>query len=406
MIRANDNFNRLPEAYLFSEVASRIRQYKEQHPGLELIKMDIGDIKRPLFPCVTEAMRRAVDDLSRAESFYGYGPEQGYAFLREAIEEHDYHKRGIDIGSSEIFVSDGAKSDLGNLGDILDPASSVGICNPTYPAYLDDSVINGMAGKPQAGGYSNVIDIECRPEDGFIPALPAEVPDVIYLCFPNNPTGVGIDRDRLAEWVEYAHTHGALIVYDAAYQAYVREEGVVRSIYEIPGADEVAIEVNSFSKTAGFTGVRCGYTVVPRRLTGRFSSGRTVSLNTLWNRRQSTKFNGASYVSQRGAEAVYSPEGRANVKEATDAYLENAAIVKEALAGKNIPVYGGVNSPYVWARMGENSWDVFDFLLREAQVSVTPGIGFGTKGEGYVRFTGFNTRGNTLKAMERILQKL
>ena len=404
MIEVNDNFRLLPVSYLFSEVGKRVAGFRESHPDNEIIRMDIGDVTRPLFPCVVKAMHEAVDELSRAESFHGSGPEQGYSYLRDAIAEVDYKERGINISPDDIFVSDGAKSDLGNLGDIYSRECKVAVMNPAYPVYVDDSVIDGRAGVLEAGKWSNLIYLDCDPEENFLPALPKERPDVIFLCFPNNPTGVAITKEQLKTWVDYAVENGCLIIYDSAYEAFVRDENTVRSIYEIEGADKVAIEVRSFSKTAGFTGLRCGYTVVPKALKGVFANGEEVSLNALWNRRQTTKFNGASYVAQKAAAALYTPEGREAVKANSDYYLENAKLIAETFRKIGFSVYGGENSPYVWVKSGkgEDSWSLFGRFLHDYGFSTTPGSGFGSKGEGYVRLTGFNSRENTLKAMSRL----
>lgn len=401
-MEANGNFQKLPVSYLFSEVGKRVAAFREENPDREIIRMDIGDVTRPLFPSVISAMHEAVDDLASSSTFHGYGPEQGYAFLRDAIASHDYHDRGIDIDSADIFVSDGAKSDIGNLGDIYSRDCKVAIMNPAYPVYVDDSVIDGRAGMPVDGRWSGLIYLDCLPENNFLPSLPRQKADVIFLCFPNNPTGVSITKDELKKWVDYARENKSLIIYDSAYEAFVRDPGVVKSIYEIEGADEVAIEVRSFSKTAGFTGLRCGYTVVPRRLKATYKDGSEVGLNTLWNRRQTTKFNGASYVAQRGAAAVYTPEGLEEVKTNTDYYIGNARIIKDTLIKAGFKAFGGDNSPYVWASGGdgEDSWSLFTRLLHTCGFSTTPGIGFGTRGDGYIRFTGFNSRENTEKAMK------
>lgn len=404
MIQVNDNFRLLPKSYLFSEVARRIREFKEEHPGTEIIRMDIGDVTRPLFPCVIDAMKDALTDMSKSDSFKGYGPEQGYDFLREAIVSFDYQIHGINISPDEVFVGDGAKSDLGNLGEIFSKECIIGLMNPAYPAYFDDNVIDGRAGTLINGKYSNVIYLECLPENNFTPSLPDSRLDLIYLCFPNNPTGASISREELKKWVDYALENESIIIYDSAYEAFVREEDKVRSIYEIENADKVAIEVRSFSKTAGFTGVRCGYTVVPKNLYGKFANGEKASVNSLWLRRQTTKFNGVSYITQKGAFALYTPEGRGCIKETTDYYLRNAQIICEALQGKGFAVYGGVNSPYVWAKSGEypDSWELFQLLLEKFNFSVTPGVGFGSLGQGYIRLTGFNSYENTIRAMEKL----
>lgn len=407
MILVNDNFRHLPVSYLFSEVGRRISAYKAENPSSEVIRMDIGDVTRPLSASVTKAMHEAVDELSRSESFKGYGPEQGYSFLRDAIALHDYREMGIDIGPEDIFVSDGAKSDLGNLGDIYSKECRVAVMNPAYPVYVDDSVIDGRAGELIGKEWSRLVYLDCSPDNNFMPSLPDCKVDVIFLCFPNNPTGVAISKDELQEWVDYARDNGSLIIYDSAYESFVRSPKAVRSVYEIPGAEEVAIEVRSYSKTAGFTGLRCGYTVVPKSLQGLYADGSKVSLNALWNRRQTTKFNGCSYVSQRAAAAVYTPGGQADVKASADYYLANARIIKDAFEKIGFKAFGGEDSPYVWASAndGQSSWQLFSMFLNEIGFSTTPGSGFGVNGEGYVRMTGFNTRENTEKAMSRLIAK-
>lgn len=366
--------------------------------------MDIGDVTRPLFPCVVRAMKDSLCDMSKRETFKGYGPEQGYDFLREAIVREDYNNFDISISPDEIFVGDGAKSDLGNLGEIFSKNCKIGLMNPAYPAYFDDNVIDGRAGVPENGKFPNIVYLDCSPANNFIPEVPEESIDIIYLCFPNNPTGASISRKELKKWVDYALAHQSIIIYDSAYEAYVREDDMVRSIYEIEGAEKVAIEVRSFSKTAGFTGVRCGYTVVPKKLTGKFSNGEEVTLNSLWLRRQTTKFNGVSYITQKGAEALYTPEGRTSIKENSDYYLKNAELIMNALRKRGFEVYGGKNSPYIWAKseIYKDSWKLFQYLLEKVNISVTPGAGFGSAGEGYIRLTGFNTYENTEKAMQRL----
>lgn len=404
MIQVNDNFRLLPKSYLFSEVAKRIREFRQENQDKEIIRMDIGDITRPLFPCVIEAMKKALIDMSNPKSFKGYGPEQGYEFLRKAIVSYDYQQRGINISEEEIFVGDGAKSDLGNLGEIFSKDCKVGLMNPAYPAYFDDNVIDGRAGKVEEGKFSNLIYLDCLPENNFIPSFPEEKIDLIYLCFPNNPTGAAISREELKKWVEYALENESIIIYDSAYEAFVREKEIVRSIYEIEEAEKVAIEVRSFSKTAGFTGVRCGYTVVPKSLKGKYKNGVEVDLNSLWLRRQTTKFNGVSYITQKGAEALYTPEGRKCIEENCGYYLRNAALIASSLKDQGFEVYGGENSPYVWAKSDryKDSWALFQQLLEKCNFSVTPGVGFGSLGEGYIRLTGFNSYENTVKAMEKL----
>lgn len=403
--KVNDNFCKLPASYLFSEVARRIARFKEEHPGKEIIRMGIGDVTRPICPAAIEALHRAVDDEASSATFHGYGPEQGYAFLTEKIAEFDFCARGIEMGVDEIFVSDGAKSDSGNIGDILAATDKVAVTDPVYPVYVDTNVMAGRAGELMPDGrWSNIEYLPCTAENGFVPALPSENPDVIYLCYPNNPTGTTLTRDQLKKWVDYALSHGALILFDAAYEAYITEPDVPHSIYEIPGARECAIEFRSFSKTAGFTGLRCGYTVVPKELFGSDSKGGKVSMNHLWNRRQTTKFNGASYVIQRAAEGLYTEAGRRQVRENIDYYMHNASLLLNGLRERGINAVGGVNSPYVWLRTpaGLSSWDFFDKLLNESLVAGTPGVGFGPSGEGYFRLTAFNTHEATAEAVKRI----
>ncbi len=399
MAKINDNYLKLPGAYLFSTVARKTNEFTESYPDREVIKMSIGDVTKPLAPAVIDAMRKAVDEMGTAEGFHGYGPEQGYDFLRDKIVEMDYKTRGIDIASDEIFVSDGAKSDCGNIGDIFSADNKVAVCDPVYPVYVDTNAMSGRAGEYVNERWSNLYYMPCTEENGFMPRLPEEKVDIIYLCFPNNPTGVAATREQLRPWVEYARENGAVILYDSAYEAFITNPDVPHSIYEIEGAKEVAIEFRSFSKTAGFTGTRCAYTVVPHalKLDG-------VSLNSLWNRRQCTKFNGVPYVIQKAAEAVYSDEGQKQTKEAIKYYLENAEIIREALNDAGLKVYGGENAPYIWAKTpnGMKSWEFFDKVLEETGVVITPGSGFGPSGEGYVRLTAFSTKENTIKAMKKI----
>ena len=406
MFKINDNFCRLSANYLFSEVARRINAFREAHPEADVIRMGIGDVTLPLCPAAIEAMHKAVDDEGNPATFHGYGPEQGYPFLRDAIALHDYKERGIDIDASEIFVSDGAKSDTGNFGDILSADATVAVTDPVYPVYVDTNVMAGRAGENTSGGWSRIVYLPVCAENDFEPALPTDgtVPDLIYLCYPNNPTGTTLTRSQLKKWVDFALAHGSLILFDSAYETFIREEDVPHSIYEIEGARRCAVEFRSFSKTAGFTGVRCGYTVVPKDLKGVDSEGKEVSLNHLWNRRQCTKFNGASYISQRGAAAIFTPEGRRQVRQAVDYYLENARVLREGLLEAGLQVFGGVNAPYVWikAPAGMSSWEFFDMLLEKCNVAGTPGSGFGPAGEGYFRLTAFNTLENTIEAVRRI----
>lgn len=405
MFHINDNFTLLAESYLFSEVAKRINAYKEAHPEVDIIRMGIGDVTRPLCKAAIEAMHKAVDDQADSSTFHGYGPEQGYAFLREAIVENDYRARGIDMDADEIFVSDGAKSDTGNIGDILARGNRVAVTDPVYPVYVDTNVMGGRAGVLDTDGcWSNIIYLPVTAENGFVPALPSEVPDMIYLCYPNNPTGTTLTREQLKVWVDYARAHHSLILFDSAYETFIRQDDVPHSIYEIEGAKEVAIEFRSFSKTAGFTGVRCGYTVVPKALKGADSKGEMVSLNHLWNRRQCTKFNGASYISQRAAAAIYTPEGKQQTRETVDYYLRNAEVLRQGLLDAGFEVFGGTNAPYVWIKTPDEttSWEFFDILLDRCHVAGTPGSGFGPSGEGYIRLTAFNTYENTVEAIDRI----
>lgn len=401
MARVNENYAKLPGSYLFSEIARRTAAYQEAHPEADLIKMGIGDVTRPLAPAVIEAMHAAVDEMAAAETFRGYGPEQGYDFLRAAIAEHDFCARGIDIAEDEIFVSDGAKSDCGNIGDILAVDNRIAVCDPVYPVYVDTNAMAGRAGDydEAAQGWTNIVYMPTTAENGFCPAIPEEPVDVIYLCSPNNPTGTVLDAEQLKAWVDYANERNALIMFDAAYERFITQEGIPHSIYEVEGARTCAIEFRSFSKTAGFTGARCGYTVVPKALV---RDGQ--SLNALWNRRQCTKFNGASYVIQRGAAAVYTEAGARQVEETLAYYRANARVIKEGLAAAGLEAYGAVNSPYVWCRTpeGMGSWDFFNLLLEEANVITTPGAGFGPAGEGYVRLTAFGDAEATKEAMARI----
>lgn len=405
MFHINDNFTLLAESYLFSEVAKRINAYKEAHPEVDIIRMGIGDVTRPLCKAAIEAMHKAVDDQADSSTFHGYGPEQGYAFLREAIVENDYRARGIDMDADEIFVSDGAKSDTGNIGDILARGNRLAVTDPVYPVYVDTNVMGGRAGVLDTDGcWSDIIYLPVTAENGFVPALPSEVPDMIYLCYPNNPTGTTLTREQLKVWVDYARAHRSLILFDSAYETFIRQDDVPHSIYEIEGAKEVAIEFRSFSKTAGFTGVRCGYTVVPKALKGADSKGEMVSLNHLWNRRQCTKFNGASYISQRAAAAIYTPEGKQQTRETVDYYLRNAEVLRQGLLDAGFEVFGGTNAPYVWIKTPDEttSWEFFDILLDRCHVAGTPGSGFGPSGEGYIRLTAFNTYENTVEAISRI----
>lgn len=401
MATVNENYQKLPGSYLFSEIAHRTADFSAAHPDVKLIKMGIGDVTRPLAPAVVEAMHAAVDDLASVETFHGYGPEQGYDFLRAAIAERDFRARGVEIADDEIFVSDGAKSDCGNIGDILSVDNKIAVCDPVYPVYVDTNAMAGRAGEydEDAQGWTNITYMPTTAENDFVPALPETPVDVIYLCSPNNPTGTVLTADQLKTWVDYANEHGSIIMFDAAYERFIAEEGVPHSIYEVEGAKTCAIEFRSFSKTAGFTGARCGYTVVPKELV---RDGQ--SLNALWNRRQTTKFNGASYVIQRGAAAIYTPEGERQIEETLDYYRANARVIKEGLERAGFTVYGAVNSPYVWCKTpeGMGSWDLFNLLLEKANVITTPGAGFGPSGEGYIRLSAFGDAEATKKGVERI----
>ncbi len=405
MATINSNYQKLPGSYLFSEVARRISVYAQAHPERKIIKLSIGDVTRPLVPAVTDALHTAVDEMGRAETFRGYGPEQGYAFLREAIVAHDFQHRGVNIQPDEVFISDGAKSDCGNIGDIFGADNKVAVCDPVYPVYVDTNAMAGRAGDydPQAEKWTNLYYMPTVAENGFVPALPTEPVDLIYICSPNNPTGTVLTKDQLKVWVDYANANDAVILFDAAYEAFIEEDDVPHSIFEVEGAETCAIEFRSFSKTAGFTGTRCGYTVVPKALV---RDG--VSLNGMWNRRQSTKFNGTSYIIQRGAAAVYTEEGQRQIMENIAFYKQNAKVIYDGLQKAGLEVYGGKNSPYVWAKTpdGMPSWDFFDKLLEEANVATTPGAGFGPSGEGYIRFTAFGEAEATVEAVERIVALL
>ena len=406
MININENFLNLQESYLFSTVAKKVSEFSLKNPDKKIIKLGIGDVTRPIVPAVIEAMHKAVDEMSTKENFKGYGPEQGYEFLREKIVENDYKKRGIDIEIDEIFVSDGAKCDCGNIVDIFGIDNKIAITDPVYPVYLDTNVMSGRSGKynENTGKYENIVYIPATSENNFTPELPKENVDIIYLCFPNNPTGTTLSKEELKKWVDYAKKNSAIILYDSAYEAFISEKDVPHSIYEIEGAKDVAIEFRSFSKTAGFTGVRCAYTVVPKQLYGYTKEGEKISINKLWNRRQCTKFNGVSYIVQKGAEAVYTKEGQKQIKENISYYMENAKIIREGLEKAGYTVFGGKNAPYIWLKVpdGLTSWEFFDKLLKEAYVVGTPGVGFGPSGEGYFRLTAFGTKESTLEAMERI----
>ena len=404
MININENFLNLQDSYLFSTVAKKVAEFQKSHPDKKIIKLGIGDVTRPIVPAVIEAMHKATDELAKSETFRGYGPEQGYDFLRNAIVENDF--KGLEIEADEIFVSDGAKCDCGNIVDIFCKKNKVAITDPVYPVYLDTNVMSGRSGNynKENGMYENIVYMPVTKENNFVPELPKEPVDMIYLCFPNNPTGTVLKKEELKKFVDYAKENKAIILFDAAYEVFITEENVPHSIYEIEGAKDVAIEFRSFSKTAGFTGVRCAYAVVPKTVFGYTKDGEKVSLNKLWNRRTTTKFNGVSYVVQRAAEATYSEEGRKQILENIEYYRENAKIIKNGLQDAGFEVFGGINSPYIWLKTQNNmkSWDFFDKLLEKANVVGTPGSGFGPSGEGYFRLTAFGTQENSIEAIKRI----
>lgn len=404
MALVNEHFLKLQSSYLFSDIAKKVNSFKVTHPKSKIIRMGIGDVTQPLAPAVIEAMHKAVDEMAHKETFHGYGPEQGYPFLIDAIIKNDYESLGIFIEPGEVFISDGAKSDCGNIGDMLRHDNSIGVTDPVYPVYIDSNVMAGRTGICMDGKWTDVVYIPCTAENQFVPQLPSRRVDIIYLCYPNNPTGTTLTKDQLKKWVNYALDNDAIIMYDSAYEAYIKDANIPHSIYEIKGAKKVAIEFRSFSKTAGFTGVRCGYTVVPKELKAYTLSGDPVSLNKLWLRRQSTKFNGTSYITQRGAEAVYSPEGKAQIRATIDYYMKNASIMKEGLEQCGLKVYGGTNAPYLWVKApdGLTSWKFFEKLLYEVYIVSTPGVGFGPSGEGYLRLTAFSDRDETIEAIGRI----
>jgi LL-diaminopimelate aminotransferase len=407
--QVNEHFLKLRSSYLFSDIARRVREFSEAHPEARVIRLGIGDVTRPLAPAVVRALHEAADEMARAETFRGYGPETGYPFLTELVAAHDYGARGVRVAPDEIFVSDGAKSDTTNIQEIFAPDCVVALPDPVYPAYVDSNVMAGRTGgADEAGRYPGLVYLPATAENGFCPPLPDRRVDLIYLCYPNNPTGAVLRHAELKPWVDYARAHDAVLLYDAAYEAYVRDAELPRSIYEIEGAREVAIEFRSFSKTAGFTGTRCAFTVVPKDLQGRTAAGERVGLHALWLRRQSTRFNGVPYVIQRAAAAVYSPEGQRQVTAAVDFYMENARIIREGLEAAGLRVFGGRNAPYLWVQTprGLGSWAFFDQLLTQAHVVGTPGAGFGPSGEGYLRLTAFGSREHTEEAVQRIKTRL
>lgn len=405
MALVNEHFLKLPGSYLFSDIAKKVNSYRVTHPNSRILRLGIGDVTRPLPQACIEAMHRAVDEMASSVTFHGYGPEQGYDFLKDAILKHDYAARGVHLSPSEVFINDGAKSDTGNVGELLRWDNSMGITDPVYPVYVDSNIMCGRSGVlGEDGRWSNVEYLPCTEANNFVPELPKHRVDLIYLCYPNNPTGTTLTHEQLRQWVNYALANDTLIVFDAAYEAFISEDNVPHSIYEIRGARKVAIEIRSFSKTAGFTGVRCGYTVVPKEVTAVTLTGERVSLNQLWNRRQCTKFNGVSYISQRAAEAVYTPEGRKQVQDNIDYYMKNAQTMRMALESVGLRVYGGVNAPYLWLKTPKEmgSWKFFERMLYECQIVGTPGVGFGPSGEGFLRLSAFGSHEDCEEAMERI----
>lgn len=404
-VRINENYLKLRGSYLFAEIGRRVAAFKQRNPHARVISLGIGDVTRPLPRAVIESLHQAVDEMGRVETFKGYGPEQGYDFLIKRIIEYDYRSRGIELEEDEVFISDGSKCDTGNIQEIFGADNIVAVTDPVYPVYVDTNVMAGRAGNlDESGKYDRIVYLPCNAENNFIPELPKQRVDMIYLCYPNNPTGMTLPKSELKKWVDYARENKSIILYDAAYEAYIREEDVPHSIYEIEGAKEVAIEFRSFSKTAGFTGTRCAYTVVPKKVMGYTQRGEAVPLNRLWNRRQTTKFNGVSYIVQRGAAAIYTEEGQKQVRELIDYYMANAAIIRQGLLEMGFQVFGGINAPYIWLKIpeGMDSWTFFDKLLNEAHVVGTPGVGFGPSGEGYFRLTAFGSREDTREAIERL----
>ena len=404
MALVNEHFLKLPNNYLFADIAKKVNAFRVSHPRDKVISLGIGDVTRPLCPAVIEAMHKAVDEMANTATFRGYGPEHGYDFLREAIIKNDFLPRGIHLDPNEIFINDGAKSDTGNIQELVRWDNSIGVTDPIYPVYIDSNVMIGRAGVLKDGKWSNVTYMPCNAENNFVPQLPEKRVDIIYLCYPNNPTGTVITREELKKWVNYAIKNDTLIFYDAAYEAYIQDPDIPHSIYEIKGARKVAIEFHSYSKTAGFTGVRCGYTIVPKELMATTLDGQKVPLNPMWNRRQCTKFNGTSYISQRAAEAIYTPEGKKQVKETIKYYMDNATLMRQTLIKLGFEVFGGENAPYIWIKTpdGMPSWKFFDRMLYEAHVVCTPGVGFGPSGEGYARLTAFGEHEQCMEAMERL----
>ncbi|MFT3867730.1 MAG: LL-diaminopimelate aminotransferase [Nibricoccus sp.] len=406
MIRINENYTKLKASYLFSDIAKRVTAYTQANPQKPVIRLGIGDVTEPLPPVCVEALHSGADEMSKRATFKGYGPEQGYAFLREAIAQNDYHARGAKIDADEIFVSDGSKCDCGNIQEIFANDVRLAIPDPVYPVYVDTNVMAGRTGANVDGRYQGITYLDSNAGNGYVPAIPGVATDLIYLCFPNNPTGAVATKAQLEAWVAYAKKNKAIILFDSAYEAYIRDPQIPHSIYEIEGARDVAIEFRSFSKTAGFTGTRCAYTVVPKSLVAWDAAGNSHPLHALWNRRHTTKFNGVSYPVQKAAASIFTPEGKKQVKEMTDFYLGNAALIREAMNKLGFSCVGGVNAPYIWINVGRDSWEFFDLLLNKAQVVCTPGAGFGRCGEGHVRISAFNSRENVVTALERIAAAL
>ncbi len=407
MALVNEHFLKLPGNYLFADIAKRVNAFKVSHPKVKVISLGIGDVTRPLAPVVIEAMHKAVEEMANKATFHGYGPERGYDFLREAIQKNDFLPRGIHIDLNEIFINDGAKSDTGNIQEILRWDNNIGVTDPIYPVYVDSNAMIGRAGVFENGKWTDVTYFPCTAENNFVPQIPDRHVDMIYLCYPNNPTGTVLPKEELRKWVNFALRNDSILFYDAAYEAYITDPEIPHSVYEIKGARKCAIEFHSYSKTAGFTGVRCGYTIIPKELTAVTVDGKQrVNLNQLWDRRQSTKFNGTSYISQRAAEAIYTPEGKKQIQETIDYYMENAKIMRETLSKLSYKVYGGVNAPYLWVKTpdGMDSWKFFEQLLYGCGVVCTPGVGFGPSGEGYFRLTSFGNREDVREAMRRIAE--
>ncbi len=404
MTTINPNLLKLQSNYLFADIARKVAAYKESHKDKRVISLGIGDVTRPLVPAVINALHSAVDEMGRAETFHGYGPEQGYAFLRDAIVANDYAPYGVRIDADEIFISDGAKCDVGNFQELFSADSIVAVTDPVYPVYVDSNAMAGRAGEPGPDGWSRLVYLPCTRENDFVPDFPKTRPDMIYLCYPNNPTGTVLSRAALQGWVDYARREGCVILYDSAYEAFITEPDVPHSIYEIDGAREVAVEFRSYSKTAGFTGLRCAYVVVPKELRVSDGKGGKVDLHHFWNRRQCTKYNGCPYIVQRAAAAIYSDEGKQQVRAVIEAYLDNARLISDAVRGMGLDVFGGINAPYIWVSVpdGMTSWGFFDRLLNDAALVCTPGAGFGRSGEGYVRLTAFGSPEDTLEAIERL----